>query len=122
MKKLFIILFMGVCLHTTAQRYYNEDGKYYEFATVDFSKTGNAGRLNSGYAFFNSPSTQKGDSKYRDENGKVVDFWNFASCISYFSLKGWTILDINSSESFFIIRREIPKEEAEKLVKECVKD
>ena len=106
---------MGACLHTTAQKVYNEDGKYYEFATIDYSKTGTASRLNSGYAFFNSPSTKKGDSKYRDENGKVVDFWNFASCISYFSLKGWTVLDINVSENFFHLTSGNPKGRSRKI-------
>ena len=40
--------------------------------------------------------------------------------MTYFSCKGWTLFNIG--EHYFMIRREITKEEAEKLADKCIKD
>ncbi len=117
-----IILLLCISLQANAQVVYNEEGKYYEFGTVDYGKRGDDGRMNAANAYFECPSTQGKDSRYRDENGKVVVFKNFASCINYFMLKGWTVLDIRTPDNFFFVRREISKEEADKIKNACIKD
>lgn len=123
MRNIFTIFFlMYISLHANAQVVYNEEGKYYEFGSVDYGKSGAVGRMNAASAYFECPSTQSKDGWYRDENGKLVLFKNFASCINFFMLKGWTVLDIHTPDNFFFVRREISKEEAEKLKNDCIKD
>jgi len=125
MKKILIALIcMCTCIQLSAQRVYNEDGKYYEVGIVVY-KSGSNYLPSTAYCM--TASTCKGgysDYIYKDESGKEVVFNNFSACISYFMCKGWQVLDINLDDNnkTFIIRKEITKDQAAKLEKDCIKE
>lgn len=122
MKRIFFaIICLCACLQINAQRVYNEKGKYYEIGIVDYELRGIDGRTTSAGAFYTAPSSTSKDKYYRDENGTFVVFKNFAGCINYFMYKGWEVLDIDYNDNKFMIRREITKDDAEALAKNCLK-
>lgn len=126
-KVLFFILFFCACLQTNAQQFYNEEGKFYEFACVWYH-----GLFHSpGLAYISSPTSHKWEQECADDSGKKIEFKNFMACINYFMAKGWTVINIAMDQDFrgstsinnhFFIRREITKEQAEKLSQDCIKD
>lgn len=125
MKRFLIsIVCLCACIQMSAQRVYNEEGKYYEVGIVVY-------RSDSNYmpaaAYCMTASSNKGsylNHIYKDENGKEIIFNNFSACISFFMCKGWQVLDISLDETnkSFIIRKEITKEQAEKLANDCIKE
>ena len=123
-KVLFFILFFCACLQTNAQKVYNEEGKYYEFAYVWYR----AGSTEPGIAYMISPSKNNKwyDNEYTDDNGKKIVFNNYMACINYFMAKGWSVIDIlkgdKPGELHFYVRKEITKEQAEKLAQDCIKE
>lgn len=122
MKKVILSLLLLCCvMNMSAQRIYNENGKYYEIGIVDYELRGIDGRISSAGAFYMTPSSTSKDKYYRDANGKFVVFKNFAACINYFMYLGWEILDIDKNDNSFIIRREITKDDAKALSDACVK-
>lgn len=122
MKKVILSLLLLCCvMNMSAQRIYNEKGKYYEIGIVDYELRGIDGRISSAGAFYMAPSSTSKDKYYRDANGKFVVFKNFAACINYFMYLGWEILDIDKNDNSFIIRREITKDDAKALSDACVK-
>ena len=123
MKKAIITLLCIIgCLQMNAQRVYNEEGKYYEMGIVVY-KIGSQYAPSSVYLILASLCKGNNYSEhiYRDENGKEIIFNNFPACVTYFICRGWEVLDINLGERF-IIRKEITKEQAEKLANDCIKE
>ena len=125
-KVLFFILFFFGCIQMNAQQIYNEEGKYYEFACVWYRGLFYEASL----SYISSPtSDRKWEHECTDENGKKIEFKNFMACINYFMAKGWTVINIEmdfkgstSVDNHFFIRREITKEQAEKLAQNCIKE
>ena len=121
-KAILILLFIVGCLQMSAQRVYNEEGKFYEVGIVVY-------KIGSQYtpspAYWIKGSICKGSNYsehiYRDENGKEIIFNNFPACVTHFMCKGWQVLDITLGERF-VIRKEITKEQAEKLANDCIKE
>ena len=117
-KAILFILFFCASLQMNAQQVYNEEGKYYELGYVDYLVAFDS----PGYAFFYAPSITPQQEQYKNENGLNVLFKNFMACVQYFMSKGWSVFDIDYPHNLFMIRREITKEQAEKLASECIKD
>jgi len=123
-KVLFFILCLCACVQMSAQKVYNEEGKYYEMGIVVY-KSGSNYMPSPAYCM--TASSSKGgysDYIYKDESGREVLFNNYPACISYFMCKGWQVLDINLADNnkSFIIRKEITKEQAAKLANDCIKE
>lgn len=122
-KYLLSIVCLCTFIQLNAQRVYNEEGKYYEMGYVEY---GTSSKSTSSTAAYVLPRISTGsDFNSRvctDESGKKIKFNNFFACINYFMAKDWTILDINTSECTFIIRKEITKEASEKMAQECIKE
>ena len=119
MKRVFmLLLFICAFAKMNAQSVTFEDGKYYEVGFVN-CLVGNKTAPTEIQLILPSYSNPKG-LKYVDNDSKVVVFYNMPACMTYFSCKGWTLFNIG--EHYFMIRREITKEEAEKLADKCIKD
>ena len=121
-KYLILNIILLSCFTTTisAQQVTSEDGKYYEYGTVDYESSGLQGRLGVGFAYFMKAGNEKEDRFVKDENGKKISFKSFASCINYFSGKGWTVFSINLHDNSFLVRKEISKTEAENNIQQCI--
>lgn len=124
-------MYFSACLQINAQQFYNEDGKYYEFAYVWYQGHHAA----SDVPYIEMPTVigkgvKKSLKEYTDDNGKKIVFKNFMACINYFMAKGWTVMNIKTAyeadlgvfDNHFYIRREITKEQAEKLAQDCIKE
>ena len=121
MKKLFIAFFF-VCLavQMSAQRVVDESDKYYELGFVQYMHSSIAFGIQSYSAYAIYYNTNYKDRMCKDENGKEIYFKSFIACINYFMSKGWTVFNINLGENWFFIKREITKEESEKMTAECI--
>lgn len=104
----------------SAQRVVNENGKYYELGFVEYTKSGTFLGFESYTAYAIYYNTNFKDRICKDENGKEIYFKSFIACINYFMSKGWTVFDINNVENWFFIKREITKEQSEKMVPQCI--
>ncbi len=124
MKKAIITLLCIIgCLQMNAQRVYTEEGKYYEMGYVEYGTSSKSASATAAFILPRISTYSDFNSRVcTDDNGKKIKFNNFFACINYFMAKGWSILDINLSECVFVIRKEISKQEAERLAQECIKE
>lgn len=123
-KVLFFILCLCACTQMSAQKVYNEEGKYYEMGYVEYGTSSKASSSTSALVMprIGNKGTDFQSRVYTDESGQKIKFNNFFACINYFMTKGWSVLDINMVECTFIIRKEITKEQAKKLAQDCIKE